>query len=281
MNKKINISSLGFIAALFVASFFFLGLSDSHVKNKNKQDDKTATDLRYLKNEAYGFGERLDYKVGYKFITAGYGSFEIMPKPLIIFGRNCYNIQFEVHSLPSLEFLYKVRDRYSSAVDCGGIFPWAFEQHIREGKYSLDFRADFDHWNNYVKANNKYYPIPKYTHDVVSAFFYVRTLNLSSMRTDSVLVLKNFFGDTTYSLAVKIKGKEEIEVEAGKFRCIVIEPIMTKGGLFKNEGNIRIWLSDDDRKIPVKVASKILIGYVGAELTKYSGLRGPLTAKLD
>jgi hypothetical protein len=69
-------------------------------------------------------------------------------------------------------------------------------------------------------------------------------------------------------------------VDAGTFKCIVIEPMVTEGGLFKSEGNILVWLSDDDRKIPVKVATKIPIGYVEAKLTRYSGLRGPLKAKL-
>lgn len=76
-------------------------------------------------------------------------------------------------------------------------------------------------------------------------------------------------------------GRQTIEVEAGKFRCYVVEPLVQKGGLFKNEGKIVVWLSADDRKIPVKVATKVVIGYVGAELTSYSGLRGPLDAKIE
>jgi hypothetical protein len=101
------------------------------------------------------------------------------------------------------------------------------------------------------------------------------------MRKDSVFYLKNFFDDTTFTLGVKIKGKQTIEVEAGKFRCIVVEPLVVQGGLFKSEGNILIWLTDDERKIPVKVGTKIVIGFVGAELVKYSGLRGPINAKLN
>ncbi|MFN3306874.1 MAG: DUF3108 domain-containing protein, partial [Candidatus Kapaibacteriota bacterium] len=54
-----------------------------------------------------------------------------------------------------------------------------------------------------------------------------------------------------------------------------------EGGLFKSEGSIYIWLTDDDRKMPVKVATKILIGYVTAELVSYRGLRGPLNSKLN
>jgi hypothetical protein len=93
--------------------------------------------------------------------------------------------------------------------------------------------------------------------------------------------LKNFFEDSTYTLGVKYLGKEEVEVEAGKFRCVIVEPLVVKGGLFKNEGRILIWMTDDERKIPVKVGTKIVIGFVGAELTKYSGVRGQIKAKLN
>ncbi len=238
-------------------------------------------DFRYVENEAYGLGEKLEYEVGYQFITAGTGYFHIQPEPIERYGRKAFDVRFLVRSLQSLEWLYRVRDFYRSVIDIGGIFPWEFEQKIREGKYKRDFKAYFDQFNNKAFAGDDEHDTPEYVHDIVSAFYYVRTLNLGSMRNDSTFYMKNFFGDTTYNLGVKILGRQTIEVEAGKFRCIVIEPLVMEGGLFKNEGNIYIWLSDDDRKIPVKVATKVLIGEVSAELVRYSGLRGPLKAKLE
>jgi len=166
-----------------------------------------------------------------------------------------------------------------------GIFPWFFEQHIREGNYKRDFLASFDQRKHIAiteyKGKKEIHKVDPYIHDIVSAFYYVRTLDLSSMPKDTVFYLKNFFKDTTYSLGVKILGKQTIEVEAGKFRCVVVQPLVVEGGLFKNEGHIYIWLTDDERKIPVKVGTKILIGVVGAELTKYSGIRGTIDAKID
>jgi hypothetical protein len=116
--------------------------------------------------------------------------------------------------------------------------------------------------------------------DIVSAFYYVRTLPLSRMPKDTVLQLQNFYGTKTYELGVRVHGKQIVTVAAGTFRCVVVEPLVVEGGLFRSEGRILIWLSDDDRKIPVKVATKVLIGTIDAELTGYSGLRGPLLAKL-
>ena len=274
------------IAILFniitVIGIYSLNLFSQDTK---KEKEPETTEFRYLQNESFGFGEKLEYKVGYKFVTAGTGYFHIQPDPVDMNGRTCYDIRFQVRSLESLEWLYKVRDTYRTVVDVHGIFPWHFEQHIREGNYKRDFKASFDQRNNFahteLRGKKKKIKVEPYIHDIVSAFFYVRTLNLSALPKDTIFYLKNFFDDKSYMLGVKILGKQVVEVEAGKFRCIVVEPLVVEGGLFKSEGQILIWLTDDERKIPVKVGTKILIGFVGAELVKYSGIRGPVNAKIQ
>lgn len=269
MKKQRNIE---YQRDMFALSILFLIFSFNIVSQNS---------FRYHPNEAYGYGERLDYKVRYGFIVAGEGYLHILPKPIFRNGRECYDVRFQVNSLKSLEWIYKVRDWYSTVLDAGGIFPWEFEQHIREGSYKRDFKAIFDQIHHFAIVGEKRYKVPPYVHDIISAFYYVRTLPLGSMPKDTIFYLYNFFKDSTYKLGVKILGKQVVEVEAGKFRCVVVEPLVVEGGLFKSEGSIYVWLTDDERKIPVKVATKILIGYVSADLVSYRGLRGPLKAKLD
>jgi hypothetical protein len=258
-----------------------IGLNSENQSKETQKTNSQSTNFRTVKNDAFGYGERLDYKVGYSFITAGEGYFHIQPNPIYRNGRECYDVRFQVNSLKSLEWIYKVKDRYRTALDVAGIFPWEFEQNIREGNYKRDEKAIFDQSKNLAIRNEKSFKVSPYIHDIVSAFFYVRTLDLGSMKKGYVFYLQNFYDDTTFTLGVKIHGKQTVEVPAGKFRCVVIEPLVVQGGLFKSEGNIFIWLTDDDRKIPVKVSTKILIGYVSSELVSYKGLRGPLNAKIN
>ncbi len=261
---------------------FFISLVNvSYAADKIDSTTKKKHHFRYVPQEAFGFGETLNYKVGYKFITAGVGFFKILPKPVKIDGRDAYDIRFAVKSLKELEWIYKVHDRYRTVLDVGGIFPYKFEQHIHEGGYKTDFECYFDQVNNHaIVEDTTKHDVPEYVHDIVSALYYVRTMDFTNIKKDSIIELKNFYKDSTYTLGVKYLGKQVIEVEAGKFKTLVVEPMVVEGGLFKSEGKILVWLSDDDRKIPVKVATKIIIGYVGAELTSYRGLRGPLDAKI-
>lgn len=238
----------------------------------------SADEFRKVENKAFGLGEKLTYNVNYSFATVGIASFSI-PEIKTFSKRKCYRIKFEVRTVPSFDLFFKVRDLYETYLDVEGIFPWRFEQHIREGKFSRDFSAFFDQRKNKAKTTEGEYDIPKYVLDIVSAFYYVRTMDLGKMKKGERFNLKNFYRDKTHDLDVIYHGKETIEVPAGKFDCIIVEPLVREGGLFKHEGNILIWLTNDEAKIPVKVRTKIIIGYVESELTNYENVKAPLKAK--
>jgi len=237
--------------------------------------------LRYIPNTAYGFGEKLTFDVGYKFITAGQAVMQIGEKPTTINGRPCYDVRFDVRTTSAFDKVFKVRDRYATYIDVDGIFPWRFEQSVREGNYSRDFAANIDQNANMAKTTEGSFKVSPFVHDILSAFYYTRAMDLKSMKKGQSFVLKNFYGKKTYDLRVRILGRERVEVDAGTFDCVVVEPLVVEGGLFKNEGRIIVYLTDDDRKIPVKVSTKVVIGSIDGKLASYSGTRGPVAAKRD
>jgi len=100
------------------------------------------------------------------------------------------------------------------------------------------------------------------------------------LKPGDMYTLFNFYKDKSHELGVKFLGRQELEVEAGTFRTIVVEPLVKEGGLFKSEGRIVIWLSDDELKIPVRVNTKVIIGSIDTELREYSGLRGTPKARI-
>jgi hypothetical protein len=254
-------------------------VADSLAREDSLARARAADTLRVVRNEAFGVGERLVFDVNYGFITAGEAVMAI-PGFDSVAGRKCYRIQFTVNSLPSFSWIYKVEDRYLTFVDVSAIIPWRFEQHIREGSYQRDFVADFDHKNLLARTSEGDYPIPKYVHDILSAFYYTRTFTFSGFKPGDTLSMANFYKDKAHELVVRFLGRQELEVAAGTFRTIVVEPLVKEGGLFKSEGRIVIWLTDDERKIPVRVNTKVVIGSIDTELREYSGLIGPVTSRI-
>ena len=260
------------IRPLLAIAYIVFGSSDIGADNQ--------AILRYTPNDAFGMGEKLEYSVGYKFIKAGKATFYIGKDPVLVNGRPCFDIRFDVASLSSLDFLYRVRDRYRTLVDIDGIFPWKFEQTIREGGYKKDYKATFDQVGHKAYTTEGAFDVPPFTHDIVSALYLVRAVDIRTFKNGEVVNLKNFFDRESHDLVVRVLGRQQVEVDAGTFHCIVVEPVIKSGSLFTFEGRLLLWLSDDDRRIPVKVSTKIPIGNIDAELTAYQGLRGPLTSKI-
>lgn len=261
---------------MFKKIFVFIIILILPIAAAAKKD--SSDDLRKLENHAFTVGEKLTFDVKYGFVTAGVAVMQI-PEIKRISGREAYYITFEVNTVPSFDWMYKVRDRYVTYLDVEGLFPWRFEQHIREGGYKRDFAAFFDQRKGKAKTTEGEYDIPKYVNDIVSAFYLARTFDYSKMKINDRVHLENFYKDKVYDLDVRYLGKETIDVPAGEFNCIVVEPLVQEGGLFKSEGNIIVWLTDDSLKVPVKVKTKVVIGSIDADLTSFSGLAGKITAK--
>jgi hypothetical protein len=236
---------------------------------------------RTIPNTAFDVGERLVFDINYGFVTAGQAVM-VIPGYKYVNGHKAYEINTYAVSSPTFDNVFKVRDKYSTFVDVDGIYPHRFEQHVHEGHFNKDYEAFFDQDELTAETGDgTKYKIPKYVHDILSAFYYVRTLDLTQYHKGQKVSLQNFYDGNTHPLDINILGRQQIEVEAGTFDCIVVEPMVVDGGLFKNEGSIRVWLTNDANKIPVKVETKVVVGAIDILLTKYSGLKNPVTSKIE
>ena len=241
-----------------------------------------------LKTFAIQPEKKFPFKVGEKLIfDLKYGIIKAAETKMIltefdtIFGNQVFHSKFTVDTTPTFSIFYKVEDRYDTFFDANELFSWKFSQVIREGKYKRDFFATFNYLKNIAETNYGEYPLTTKVHDVISAFYFTRNIDYKNFKPGQKIYLSNFYKDKTHPLEVKYLGKQIIKVPAGKFNCIVIEPFMKEGALFKSEGRVLIYLSDDELKVPILVKTEVLIGTIDAELREYSGLNGNLTAKVS
>ena len=111
------------------------------------------------------------FDVGYGFITAGEAIISI-PEYDTVDAHRCFKVMFQVNSTRTFSWFFEVRDRYETYLDVSEIYPWRFEQHVKEGHYRRDFTADFDQLHHVAKTSEKEYPIPPKVNDIMSAFFF-------------------------------------------------------------------------------------------------------------
>src|SRR5262249_18635793 len=106
--------------------------------------------------------------------------------------------------------------------------------------------------------------------DTLSAFYVTRVRGVPA---EGALELPLFDNGKRYTLGVRLLGRERLDLPAplGKqVPTIVIEPQLAEGtGLFVKRGRLTLWLTDDARRIPVRMQSRVAIGAVTGELESY------------
>ena len=100
---------------------------------------------------------------------------------------------------------------------------------------------------------------------LLSAFFALSNRNLTVGTSEYLDIFDN---KKLYHTEVQILRKEKVSVPAGEFNTIVIKPLLKSEGIFVRKGDMYIWLTDDERKLPVIVKSKIKVGHFTAKLKK-------------
>jgi hypothetical protein len=220
---------------------------------------------REIDNIAFGVGELLKFEIGYGFINAGTATMEV--KDLVDFnGRPAYQIISTAESNKFFSSFYPVQDRVESIFDAVGLFSWRFEKNLREGKYRADRTYTFDQVSHTVVYKGDTIVVAPYVQDALSLLYYART---QPMQVGKSFYIDNFTDGKNYPLEVRILEKERIKVKAGEFECLVVEPLLQSAGLFKHEGKLTVWLTNDRLRLPVMMKTKVVVGSITAELTDY------------
>ena len=222
---------------------------------------------RVVSNRAFGVGERLEFSVGYGVIKAGTAVMEI-PEIVKLDGRKCYHIVSTAKSNKFFSVFFKVDDKVESFMDVHGLFSLRYDKHLREGKFKADISMIFDQENHLAIYNSgkDTFEVAEYAQDVLSAFYFVRTQELTVGKS---IFVDNHTDKKNYPLEVKVLRKERVKVDAGEFDCVVVEPLLKTPGIFKQKGSLTIWLTDDETKMPVLMKSKVIIGSISTELISY------------
>ncbi len=217
-------------------------------------------------------GEECRFAVKFGFVRAGEATLAVAGEDRVA-GRPVYHLVSTAESARFFSTFFPVRDRVESFWSPELRVPLRFEKHIREGKYAKDESVAFDPAAGLVIGpKGTRTEVPPGTQDVLSAFYYVRSQPLA---VGTVIEVPNYSDGKLYPLQVRVLRRETVEVPAGTYRCLVVEPLLKSAGLFKQEGSLTIWLTDDARRIPVLMKSKVAVGSIVAELERYRPGRAP------
>lgn len=233
-----------------------------------------------LLEPAFQPGELLQYKIKYGFISAGEAELGVK-EDKVIAGHKTTHLVASGFTTSAVKLLVKVNNRYDSYIDQETVLPYLFTESVKEDNYRRDGYVNFDRNKNRVITNKETEDVPAGTMDIISAFYYARSLDLSQVKVGDVFHLRYYMEDSDYPLDITYLGKENVKTKLGTFSCLKFSPSVLPGRVFREDSKMYLWITDDLNRVPLKVEAEILIGSIYMELMDYSGLKYPMAQKLS
>lgn len=217
---------------------------------------------------AFTIPERLVYDLTWTGVKAGTATLEFTGS------GNSSKIISTARSASWVSVFYTVDDRIESTLTAPDSsspigLPMNYRVKVREGRHRRDKEVVFRHdirqarYIDHLGGDNDNYDIHENTFDPLSSFFFVRKARIEVGKSIFVNV---FDSKKLWNVEVQVLRREKIETKLGSFNTIVIKPLMKSEGIFNRKGDILIWLTDDAKRIPVKIETQVKIGYITATL---------------
>lgn len=222
-------------------------------------------------------GEKLTFQLKWTIIPAGEATLEVLPIETID-GVKTYHFMLTAKSNDFIDHFYKVRDRIDAYANMEMTHSNLYKKKQREGKTHRDVVVTFD-WKNkttkYTTRKEERQPIDILpgTFDPLSAFYFVR---LFELKKKSAIERPVTDGKKCIIGKAFIIKRETIKLESGTYDTFLLEPEMKHvGGVFEKskDSKIQLWVTADERRMPVKIKSKVVVGSFVGELISATGIK--------
>ena len=217
-------------------------------------------------------GEEIFYKVRWQRINAGSCSIKVLPLARVG-NLPAFHFQLTVKSNEFVDKIHKIRDVMEGFVltDFSGSLLY---KHTATGKEKKEVRVEFflekkqAVYSNFGDTRDPV-EISENTFDPVSSFYRMRTLDFD---VDKSLIFPVSDGKKTFLQRGEVVKKEKITTPLGPFDTFLLVPSAANlSGVFEKSKNprIRIWVSADERRIPVRIQVKVVVGSIIFDLASF------------
>jgi len=200
--------------------------------------------------------ERLVYDVTWSGIKAGTAVLEVTAQGD---GSRIINT---IHSEGLVSTFFRVDDRTESVVSRDGR-PKFFSVNNKEGKHRARREVTFDfaslHADSRDLQNNtrKRDHISARTYDNVSSIYFIRSIELTP---GQVVLFDIYDAKRLWKAEMRVVKRQEVATAVGTFKTLMVTSSLTHNGVAAPVGNTTFWFTDDSRRIPVKITTKLRVG---------------------
>jgi hypothetical protein len=177
-------------------------------------------------------------------------------------GKVVYHFKGQGGTLSSYDWFFKVRDVYESYVDTSNMMPLKFRRDIQEGKNKFFNQALFNYTSQQILSTNKSIELLPCTQDVLSAIYYARNIDFTKYKANDKIPFNLYLDDKIYPIYLRYLGKQNLKIAKKNYPCIVFKPLLIDGTIFTGGEDMKVFVTDDKRKIPIYIETPILVGKI-------------------
>jgi hypothetical protein len=214
-------------------------------------------------NWPFGIGEQLNYQVfiGTTNTPVGLATFQVRGRSRY-FERDGLLLTVKAQTTGAAARLFVANDQIETYVDPKAFLPYRTQQNLVEGQrrknQTLTINQDR---GSATTENGQRIDIPVGTHDYLSFFYAVRTFNVVPPRRNAISMLVENKPKTLFVTSLK---REEIQLGQQKISAIALS--LTTDDADSDKYQLRLWLSDDRRRLPLRITAMTQLGLVRADL---------------
>lgn len=288
MTNRLNVVSV--VSGLLIPFFSMIPTQTNQISSNLSEHSLSVVDPCLGSNTVFQDGEQITYKLYYNWnfvwLPAGEVVFKVKER------ENEYHISAVGKTYSSYEWFFKVDDYYETVLDKKTLRPKSFVRDIKEGKFYLYNRINFDQKNGKAvsyqgpdknSTKREEFSFSNCMHDMLSIVYYLRNVDYSYLKAKQEFPVEVFLDGKGWPVNVTYNGKHKnIKIKGGdKYNTLMFTPEMIAGTQFKEGTKMNVWVSDDNNKVPVMLESPVSVGSIRAVLIDYKGLKHPLSAKLN
>ena len=220
-----------------------------------------------LSAQGFKAGERLVYRAGFRLIAAGETVMEVSNDTLSD-GSSALRVSSMTRTDPMIDPIYKIRDRIDVLLDPATVELRQMARDLNEGRYHRKDTSRVDAISRHLYARGDTTVLDGPIFDPIGAIYHLRKRELTVGDTVHMMI---FDGRRLRSIAIRVSGPIIKKVPAGTFECLALLPTSTDNTKLTKHGDfLRIWLSNDDRRIPIRVEQRANFGLLVLRLAEYS-----------
>jgi len=201
--------------------------------------------------------EELVYRVDFIGITMGYARFRYDGK-VSIDGKPAYHLNVRAWTSGILSFIYPINETIDYYLDTETIAPIR-QEFTQRGKGKEDDVALYNQETGKItyryrqtgKIRKQVDTIPS-VYDPVSVAYYFRWRDLGLENSPRNV----YAGRKLYQISSRLLGNERIHTEHGDVDTIAVLPVIRRDGKPDDKGDLKIWFSSDERRVPVRLYAK-------------------------